>query len=212
MLVRQWACVAPSGHLVPEGFDDCVIELADSAFWIQAKSRHEGTFRKNEVDGFLHAAVTKAARLPAASKIRTAIVLERPLSGMSTAHIGRLFDDDSGDVFVCGSPGDDILGLLSRQLNIAPVTAEGIANDLYRLVAEASAGNASKTFDERRRISPTEVERHILDRLDAEDPSSIHEALSAGILAPVEFASPVREPAFYQGVKVRPGHGCTSDL
>ena len=206
MLVRQWACVAPSGHLVPEGFDDCVIELADSAFWIQAKSRHEGMFRKSEVDGFLHAAATKAARLPAASKIRTAIVLERPSSGMSTDHIDRLFDDDSGDVFVCGSPGDDILGLLSRQLNIAPVTAEGIANDLYRLVAETSAENASKTFDERRRISPTEVERHILDRLDAEDPSSIHEALSAGFLAPVELATPVQEPAFYQGVKVRPGH------
>ena len=95
---------------------------------------------------------------------------------------------------------------VSRQLNIAPVTAEGIANDLYRLVAETSAGNASKTFDERRRISPTEVERHILDRLDAEDPSSIHEALSAGFLAPVELATPVQEPAFYQGVKVRPGH------
>ena len=206
ILVRQWACVAPSGHLVPEGFDDCVIELAGSAFWIQAKSRHEGMFRKSEVDGFFHAAVTKAARLPAASKIRTAIVLERPSSGMSTGHIDRLFDDDSGDVFVCGSPGDDILGLLSRQLNIAPVTAEGIANDLYRLVAKTSAGNASKTFDERRRISPTEVERHILDRLDAEDPSSIHEAISAGFLAPVEFATPVQEPAFYQGVKVRPGH------
>lgn len=48
MLVRRWAGVAPSGYLVPEGFDDCVIETVDSAFWIQAKSRHEGMFRKSE--------------------------------------------------------------------------------------------------------------------------------------------------------------------
>ena len=34
----------------------------------------------------------------------------------------------------------------------------------------------------------------------------MHEALSAGVLAPVEFSTPVQEPAFYQGVKVRPGH------
>ena len=118
----------------------------------------------------------------------------------------RPFDEDAGDVFVSASPGDEILGLLSKQLNVAPVTMDGIVSDLYRLVAEASAENASKTFDERRRISPAEVERRMLDRLNAEDPSSIHQALSAGLLAPVEFTTPVREPAFYQGVKVRPGH------
>ena len=206
MLVQRWAGVAPSGHLVPEGLDDCVIETLDSALWIQAKSRHEGMFRKSEVDGFLATAARKAARLPAAAKIRTAIVLERPSSGIPSHPIDRLFDEDAGDVFVSASPGDEILGLLSKKLNVAPVTMDGIVSDLYRLVAEASAENASKTFDERRRISPAEVERRILDRLDAEDPSSIHQALSAGLLAPVEFTTPVREPAFYQGVKVRPGH------
>ena len=206
ILVRQWAGVAPSGHLVPEGFDDCVIELADSAFWIQAKSRHEGMFRKKEVDGFLDAAVKKAARLPDAAETRTAIVLERPASDISSDPIGRLFDDDSGNVFVCATPGDEIFGLLFSKLDTAPVTVEGIANDLYRLVARTSAENASKAFHERRRISPAEVDRRIIDRLDAEDPSSIHEALSAGLLAPVEFITPVQEAAFYQGVKVRPGH------
>ena len=206
ILLRQWACLAPAGHLVPEGFDDCVIELADSATWIQAKSRHEGMFRKTEVDGFRQAAAAKATHLPASPEIRTAIVLERPSSGISSVALDRLFDDDSGDVFLCSAPGDEILSLLSRQLNIASVTAEGIANDLYKLVARASAENASAAFDDRRRISTTEVERRILDRLEAEDPSTIHEALTAGFLAPVEFTTPVQEPAFYQGVKVRPGH------
>ena len=38
-------------------------------------------------------------------------------------------------MFICSSPGDEILGLLSGQLDIAPVTAEGIASGLYKLVA-----------------------------------------------------------------------------
>ncbi|MCY3841102.1 MAG: hypothetical protein OXH09_21065 [Gammaproteobacteria bacterium] len=163
-------------------------------------------FRKKEVDGFLDAAVKKAARLPGAAETRTAIVLERPASDISSDPIGRLFDDDSGNVFVCATPGDEIFGLLFSKLDTAPVTVEGIANDLYRLVARTSAENANNAFHERRRISPAEVDRRIMDRLDAEDPSSIHEALSGGLLAPVEFVTPVQEAAFYQGVKVRPGH------
>ena len=206
ILVRQWASFAPAGHLVPEGFDDCVVEFGSAAMWIQAKSRHKGVFFKREVDGFRRSAAARVDELPASPDIRTAIVLERPISDMPRVPIDKLFDDDSGDVFVCSSPGNEILGLLSQQLNIAQVTAEGIANDLYKLVVDTSAGNASVAFDERHRISPTEVERRILDRLDAESPSSIHEALSAGLLAPVEFSAPVQEPAFYQGVKVRPGH------
>ena len=205
-LVRQWACAAPSGHLVPEGFDDCVIELADSSFWIQAKSRHDGVFGKSEVDGFLQIAAARAARLPSGSRTRTVVVLEQPSAGIPSVSIDRLFEEDAGDVFVCPSPGDQIVGLLSKQLNVAPITIEGIASDLYRLVAEASAENASKSFDKRRRIAPAEVETRIQDRLGAEDPSSIHQALSAGLLNPLEFTTPVREAAFYQGVKVRPGH------
>ena len=206
MLIRQWASFAPAGHLVPEGFDDCVIELGSAAIWIQAKSRHKGVFLKREVDGFRHSAATRAGKLTTTPDIRTAVVLERPISGIPSVPIDKLFDDESGDVFVCRSPGDEIFGLLSQQLKLAPVTAEGIANDLYKLVADTSARNASVSFDERRRISPTDVERRILDRLEAESPSSIHEALSSGLLAPVEFSTPVQEPAFYQGVKVRPSH------
>ena len=134
------------------------------------------------------------------------IVLERPSSGTSNVAIDKLFDGASGGVFVCSSPSAETLSLLSRKLSITPVTAEGIVNDLYRLVAEASTENASVAFDKRRRISPTEVERRILDRLDAEDSAAIHAALSAGLLAPVDLTTPVQESAFYQGVKVRPGH------
>ena len=107
---------------------------------------------------------------------------------------------------VCNEPGDEIIRLLSSQLDIAPAIAEGLFSDLYRLVAGASAANAFLPFRERRRISTTETERRIFERLEAEDPSAIDDALASGALEPVDFVTTVDEPAFYRGVKVRPGH------
>ena len=54
---------------------------------------------------------------------------------------------------------------------------------MYKLVAAASAKNASLSFDERRRISTTEVDRRIFERLEAEDPGVVDHALLSGVLA-----------------------------
>jgi hypothetical protein len=45
ILIRQWAGLSPAGLIVPEGLEDCVIELPDREVWIQIKSRESGTFR-----------------------------------------------------------------------------------------------------------------------------------------------------------------------
>ncbi|MCY4363138.1 MAG: hypothetical protein OXE42_13300 [Gammaproteobacteria bacterium] len=49
ILVRQWAGLAPSGYLVPEGFEDCVIELSERRIWLQIKSRNAARFSQAEV-------------------------------------------------------------------------------------------------------------------------------------------------------------------
>ena len=206
ILLRQWAGLAPTGHLVPEGLEDCVIESHDYNTWIQVKSRNHGNFHEAEVRGILDVVAAKVVRFSTLHHIRTAVILEQPPTGIAAAHIDQLFDGGSGEVFLCSSPADDILDLLSSRLSVAPVIAQGIASDLYRLVADASAANAALSFDNRARISTTDMERRILDRLEAEDPSAIDEAIISGILAPVDFTTPVDEPSFYQGVKVRPGH------
>ena len=125
---------------------------------------------------------------------------------MSGTDIDQLFEDPSQKVFVCRAPEDEIVGLLSTRLDTAEVIVEGIASDLYYLIADASQENASLPFEKRRRISTTEVERRIFERLEAEDPSAIDSALASGVLKPVDFVKPVDEPSFYQGVKARPGH------
>ena len=206
ILVRQWAGLAPHGYLVPEGLDDCVVELADRRVWIQIKSRKETKFPEAEVSRILDAVDAKSAKLPTGPAILPTVVLEQPRTNRAEADVARIFDDEAGRVFICKTPGEDIVRLLSTQLAITQVIAEGLASDLYTLVAGASAQNASLPFENRRRISTTEVERRIFERLEAEDPSAIDDALVSGALEPVDFTTPVDEPDFYRGVKVTPGH------
>ena len=206
ILVRQWAGLAPSGSLVPEGLDDCIIELADRDIWIQIKSRQDGTFRSSEVQKILDDIDSKAASLRNNSEICTAVVLEQTCPGESGNGIDQLFIDTTEKVFICKAPYDEIVSLISNQLNTSEIIAEGIASTLYMQVAEAAQANASLSFEKRRRISTTEVEQRISECLEAGDPSAIDSAIISGALEPIDFNTPVDEPSFYQGVKVRSGH------
>ena len=210
ILVRQWAGLTPSGYFVPEGFEDCVIESPDRNTWIQIKSRKEGTFSNSEIDNLLNAIEVKAASIKNGEKFRTALILEKPCSTINEIGIDQLFKDDSQTVFVCSDPYPEIIRLFSERLSVAEVIAEGLANNLYRLVAETSTGNASVAFDTRIRISTTEVERQISEYLECSDSSAINEAFYKGALRPVDFVTPIDEPNFYQGVKVKPGHVAAS--
>ena len=191
ILVRQWAGLAPLGYLVPEGFDDCVIELRGRRVWIQIKSRKDAGFQDAEVHGILDAADARAARLPDEPNIRSTVILEQPRINEDGVDIARFLDDKAGRVFVCRTPGEDIVRLLSSELEIAEVTASSLASELYKLVAAAAAENATVSFDERRRISATEVDRLIFEHLEAGDPTAIDHALMSGAVEPVDFTTPV---------------------
>ncbi|WP_006745855.1 hypothetical protein [Thioalkalivibrio paradoxus] len=206
ILIRQWAGLAPSGFLVPEGLEDCVVELAGRDIWIQIKSRKESTFSSTEVHAILVATHAKAAAVKGTKEKSTAVVLENPRTDYNEASIDQLFTGRARSVIACARPGEECVKVLSRELGTAEVIADGIVSDLYRLVADASQANGFLPFEKRRRISTTEVERRILERLEAEDPSAINRAMASGVIEPVEFENPISEPAFYQGVKVRPGH------
>ena len=206
ILVRQWAGFVPSGFMVPEGLDDCVVELADRDIWLQIKSRKDNTFSDPEVQKFLGAVRANSEAVKGAKEAYAGVVLETPRTGRVETSFERMLSDEWPSVFVCADPGEESVKIISTQVDTAEVIAEGVVNDLYRLVAEASQENASLPFERRRRISTTEVERRMFERLEAEDPSAIDRAMASGALEPVDFTSAVHDPAFYQGVKVTPGH------
>ena len=207
ILVRQWAGLAPPSYLVPEGIEDCVLEFSEHhRILIQIKSRNDATFRDAEVQEILATIDDKATRFKNGTAIRSVVILEQPRTNTVETGIDRLFVDEAQRVCVCGEPGNEIVRLLSTELEMAEVIAQGLASDLYKLVADASAENASLPFNKRRRISTTEVWWRIFERLEAEDPSAIDHALVSGALEPVDFTTPVDEPNFYLGVKVKVGH------
>ena len=206
ILVRQWAGLAPIGYLVPEGLEDCVVELSDSDVWLQIKSREKGTFSEGEVKAIFEKVGRKSALVGDQKARRLVIGLERPCSAFPEQGVDTLFKGETEKIIVCDGPEEEIIGLLLERLDVAEIIAEGLASDLYKLVADSAAANASLPFEKRRRISTTEIERRVFERLEAEDPSAIDRALSSRALEPVDFVTPVSEPGFYQGVKVKPGH------
>ena len=204
ILVRQWAGLAPAGYLVPEGEEDCVVELSEHNVWIQIKSKKSGAFSKRGVDGILADVKQKASRTHSQKPTHFAIGLEQPCTGVPEQGIDKLFESD--EIVVCKEPETEIVSLLSQKLSVLEEIAEVLARDLYWLVADSAAANASRTFGNRRRISTTEIGHRIHRFLEASDPSAITHAFEAGALGPVDFVTQVSEPGFYQGIKVRPGH------
>ncbi|MEC8860146.1 MAG: hypothetical protein VYE29_09125 [Pseudomonadota bacterium] len=206
ILIRQWTGHAPSGYVIPEGLEDSVIEVGGREYWLQIKSRKNGAFSKQKVESVLAELEAKVVASKTRTAIRYAVVLEQSCTGKTIFGIDRLFDESSHQVFICSFPDEECVALITDKLGVAKIIAEGLVSDLYRLVADASQANASLPFERRRKISTTEVERRIFERLEAEDPSAIERALAEGMLEPIDFSNSLSEPAFYQGVKARPGH------
>ena len=206
IIVRQWAGLAPSGYLVPEGLEDCVLELPERRIWLQIKSRNHGKFSEAEVESIFAAIGNRASELNTEGPTNSVVILNQECVGIAAGNTEQLFDDLPKNLIVCDSPKEQVVNLLTRHLETAEIIAEGIASDLYELVADASSANASVPYDDRRRISTTEIERRIFQRLEAEDPSAIDQAVASGALEPIDFQTPVSEPSFYLGVKAKPGH------
>ncbi|MDT7043668.1 hypothetical protein [Candidatus Nitronereus thalassa] len=206
ILIRQWAGLAPIGFVIPEGLEDCVIQLHDRTIWIQIKSRNDGSFGRHEVATILEGVRQKTSKLKCKNELHIALGLERPCQGISLYGLDQLFENPKEPIFVCRHPEKEIVYLLKEKLNTADVIAEGIASDLYKFVADTSATNASVSYKDRKRISTTDVERRVFERLEAEDPSCIDQAVTSGALEPIDFMNPINEPGFYQGVKTQPGH------
>lgn len=207
ILIRQWAGLSPRGYVTPEGEEDAVIETATGITLVQAKSRHERSFSKSEVDEILTKVTNIAADISSPQDVRTAVVVEQPVRDVDSVGIEQLFESESSNVVVCPSPEEDILSILHQCLNLSsPKTADTLLKEIYGLVVEASTANASTSRKNRRQISTTDVERRLLERIEAIDASAIDKAHSEGVVLPVDFETPIKEPGFYLGVKVKPGH------
>ena len=114
ILVRQWAGLAPSGQLVPEGLEDCVVELPHRRIWLQIKSRNDAKFSKSEVQSIFASIDSKAGMLNSESPTNSVIVLNQECSENVAENIEHLFDDVPKKIILCNSPGEDVVNLLTK--------------------------------------------------------------------------------------------------
>ena len=168
LLIRQWAGLFPTAYIVPEGLDDCVIELEEHEIWVQIKSKESGIFGKTEVEKHLDKIDSQVASSGSKKKIYTSIVLEQPRPGAKEKGVDNIFDQLTRNVIWFNDPLEDAIQNVVSTLQVVDVIAEGIISDLYFLVARYSAENRPSSYRERRRISVSEVEFRINERLEAD--------------------------------------------
>lgn len=186
ILVRQWAGLAPAGYLVPEGKEDCVVELSERNVWIQIKSRKSGAFSKRGVEEILADVKQKADRTSNQKTTQCAVGLEQPCTGVPEQGLDKLFEGENDEIVVCKEPETEIVNLLSQKLSVLEEIAEVLARDLYWLVADSAATNASRTFENRRRISTTEIGHRISPECQEQMP--FHFFLFLPLPPPAEMA------------------------
>lgn len=183
-----------------------MINTSESSVFIQIKSRGTGEFSKGEISNISAEVADKVNRIKLENPVVQAICLEQTFGGGQGEDLADLFDGTSGGVYVCNNPDLEIIAILIDKLDCADSTAEIIADSIYRLVASSAAANASLSYEERRRITTTEIEGKIFDLRKATELSSITDALRTGSLEPIDFTTPVDDNSFYLGVKTKPGH------
>ncbi|MFS2318914.1 hypothetical protein RMQ97_13335 [Maricaulis sp. D1M11] len=206
LIVRQWLGQLPPSDTVPEGLDDCVLEHSDSVTWVQIKSRLEGAFRSNEADAILEKGNAKLRKLQLENGARSVVVFEQNVVGRNLGELEDLESRTNDPLYRCQAPEDEAIQLISGALGCLEMVSEAILYDLYQLVAETAASNASRNYADRIRISVTHIEARIQNRLLATDSTSIEKAILSGTLNVLDFNEAIDEPGFYYGVKTKPGH------
>ena len=112
ILVRQWAGLVPSGYLVPEGLEDCVVELPQRRIWLQIKSRNDAKFSQAEVQSIFSSIDSKAAMLKSEGPTNSVVVLNQECSDTIAEDMEHLFDDVPKKIILSNSPEEEIVTLL----------------------------------------------------------------------------------------------------
>lgn len=213
LAISIWSGRLPLGAVVPEGFDDIVVEQEDTLTLIQVKSRgdHRSPFTTSEIRGYEEKLKEGAKKLESAGKVIEGrwLFLERPaVTGDSLEWDSFADQGTKGEsrLLVIPDPKQLAMGELEGRLEVVPSIAEIIFHGVLAFCGYVASENSHKSYNLRSRISIQEIESLISRLLKNIDPSLINEALERGLCSPVMFNDPLMDSEFYGGVDVQPGH------
>ena len=206
VLVKQWAGEVSPGKLVPEGLEDCNIEMTAQSVFLQVKSKFEGEFSESKVNSVMREVVEKASKISGDLPQRRVICLEKSVKGQTYKSFEDFTEDEDKVVYICADPITSIVETLIAHCECVDHVAYILADHLYARIAEAAANNAGKSYGDRIGFTPADTGKLIQNLLNATEGSYLADALQSGLVKHLDLKTALPEPGFYLGVKAKPGH------
>ncbi|WP_306120703.1 MULTISPECIES: hypothetical protein [unclassified Roseitalea] len=225
LAVEIWAGQRAPAIVIPEGGDDIELRGEETSF-VQVKSRREhlGDYTEGETVGHIED-LWKRSLGSAPQPQQLELVLEREVAGLGPLDghpATRLIEgpistklakfSGSSDllprtsIIVTTSPQELAISLIVDRLNCAPIAAQMCFADLLVRVGALADANGRLASENYRGVSISDTDTSIRDVLAAIDIDAIERALRDGVCEPVDFLTPLKDPNFYLGVDVEPGH------
>jgi hypothetical protein len=231
LLVSIWASDRPPCRVVPEGWDDLVLEFDDGRrrYW-QVKSRqpHLGPFTDSELASLIIEGWTRHGSRLKESASEFTLVLETGTSSIGLgehllasspsattlvqAVTSRVGIDRAAEIIERTSllvwPAPDVAAIawLSDRLNLPSLACVPHVLALRSAIGEAVDRNASVLEGDRRGLTVTDVSAKVEEITAIMDRDALVEAVSRGICEAVDLTSAIVDEGFYQGVDVTPAH------
>lgn len=230
-----WTQDLPVQTVVPEGLEDISLLFADGWVHVQAKSRlsPRGDFGVAEVLAHLVEAWAKhEQRSSAQPGARLVLVLERPVRGLpetgwvrpiaavpelASALRSRLEQCLESQaraealmaatgVVVVAEPRERDLVTLSERLELPPQACQVHYHAVYAEIGRLSDENRTRRVDDPAQLVIGDVQRRLDESTALVDLDALEEAIRTGVCEVVDFATPLPDARFWEGVDVVPGH------
>lgn len=231
--VLCWAGRIKGNAVVPEGFDDFVIESSDGELYVQTKSKasEDREFSTAEIADVM-AEPPRAFFEADPGKATRAVLIDRRFSGQSfedwdcriagdpalaarfqpsiaanladTAKVNKILSHSTFITWI--SPGDLAASVIAEKKNVPLAAARSCVYGLIALMGNKADINASTTFEKRAGLTVGEVEKEIDGVLALIDWNAIEPAFRSGVAQHIDFGTPTPESAYYLGVSTQAGH------
>jgi hypothetical protein len=231
--VLCWAGRIQGNAVVPEGFDDFVIESGGSQLYVQTKSKasEDREFSTAELADVLAKPPSSFFEAEPGKAIR-AVLIDRRFGGQSfedwdcriasdqalaakfqpsvaanVADAGKASQILSHSTFITWiSPGDLAARAIAEKKSVPLAAARSCVHSLIALMGSRADLNASASFEKRASVTVGEVDKEIDNVLSLVDWNAIEPAFRSGVAEHIDFGTPTPESAYYLGVSTQAGH------
>jgi hypothetical protein len=232
-VVLCWAGRIQGNGVVPEGFDDFVIESGDGELYVQTKSKtsEDREFSAADIAGVLAKPPGSFFEAEPGKAIRAVLIDRRfggqsfedwdsriandpalagrfqPLVAANLADAAKVSQILSHSTFITWiSPGDLAASVIAEKKDVPLAAARSCVHSLIALMGSRADINASTTFEKRARVTVGEVDKEIDNVLSLIDWNAIEPAFRSGVAEHIDFGTPIAESAYYLGVSTQAGH------